>query len=262
MRAFVIRRIRSVGTFQSTRRDLLRRYHHPSAACHSNCSSLQFSFHNSSFLIQTVRKKRLWTSSCRCFGTSRSPPSDDNEETTTPTSKQELIEIWLQQLKSPPNLITLSRILSTPVLSYFIISNHYDWALYGCAAAGLTDFLDGFLAKRYNMNTVLGTYLDPLADKILINVLSISLWYSDILPTPLIVLWFGRDVALMGATYLLVKSETKSDGRFVVDPVNTPLKVEPTNISKINTVFQFLTLGVGMLQPVYGVPPGLLETLW
>jgi cardiolipin synthase len=104
--------------------------------------------------------------------------------------------------------------------------------------------------------------LDPLADKILINVLSISLWYSDILPTPLIVLWFGRDVALMGATYLLVKSETKSDGRFVVDPVNTPLKVEPTNISKINTVFQFLTLGVGMLQPVYGVPPGLLETLW
>jgi cardiolipin synthase len=125
----------------------------------------------------------------------------------------------------------------------------------------LTDFLDGFLAKRYNMNTVLGTYLDPLADKILINVLSISLWYSDILPTPLIVLWFGRDVALMGATYLLVKSETKSDGRFVVDPVNTPLKVEPTNISKINTVFQFLTLGVGMLQPVCGVPPGVLETL-
>ena len=47
----------------------------------------------------------------------------------------------------------------------------------------------------------------------------------------------------MGATYLLVRSETKSDGRFVVDPVNTPLKVEPTNISKVNTVFQFLTLG-------------------
>lgn len=257
------RKSRSFGTFPSTRRHAL--------STTSICIRRQFSLKSPSFLIQTVQTKRFWTSSsCRCFGTSGTPPSDntddDNQQkkqqSTTPKSKQELIHIWLQQLKSPPNLITLSRILSTPVLSYFIITQHYDWALYGCAAAGFSDFLDGFLAKRYQMNTVLGTYLDPLADKILINVLSISLWYADILPTPLIVLWFGRDVALMGATYLLVRSETKSDGRFVVDPVNTPLKVEPTNISKVNTVFQFLTLGVGMIQPVYGVPPGVLETLW
>lgn len=200
---------------------------------------------------------------CRYFGTNSSPPPDDkSKEQGTPTSTQELLQNWLRQLKSPPNLITLSRILCTPLLSYFIITQHYDWALYGCAAAGFSDFLDGFLAKRYNMGTVLGTYLDPLADKILINVLSVSLWYSDILPTPLIVLWMGRDAALMGATVLIVKSQTKSDDHFVVDPVNTPLKVEPTNISKLNTAFQFLTLGVGMLQPVYGVPPDILESLW
>lgn len=219
-------------------------------------------------MLANRRKRPLFPrsswNSLRYFATSPpSPQSDKNKdknEDQTQT-KRELMNNWLRQLKSPPNLITLSRILSTPVLSYFIIEQHYDWALFGCLAAGLSDVLDGFLAKRYNMGTVLGTYLDPLADKLLINVLSVSLWYSDILPTPLIVLWLGRDVVLMVGTYLMVSSSTKV-GRFVVDPVNTPLKVEPTNISKVNTAFQFLTLGVGMLQPVYGVPPGILESLW
>lgn len=233
--------------------------------------------HHHTFLLERsiLPNKRKIPFSCtalRFFATVPPTPTNDNNKdkkddddeqhsSTSATTKRELMNNFLQQLKSPPNLITLSRILSTPILSYFIISQHYDWALYGCFAAGVSDVLDGFIAKRYNMSTVLGTYLDPLADKILINVLSVSLWYSDILPTPLILLWLGRDVVLMGATYFMVSNKTKSD-QFVVDPLSTPLKVEPTNISKLNTAFQFLTLGVGLLQPVYNVPPGILETLW
>jgi cardiolipin synthase len=137
-------------------------------------------------------------------------------------------------------------------------------ALYGCFAAGLSDVLDGYLAKKFQMSTVLGSYLDPLADKLLINVLSLSLWHVNILPTPLIVLWLARDVGLMVATYTLVRSQTKS-GDWVVDPVTTPFQVEPTNISKVNTALQFLTILFGLLQPPldYYIPSGALEgTCW
>jgi phosphatidylglycerophosphate synthase len=201
--------------------------------------------------------KRSWTLFHNsCLSTSSSPPPKRVDEHE---NKQKLHQHWLRQLKSPPNIITAARILSTPLLSYLIITDHYELALVGCFAAGLSDVLDGYLAKNYNMSTVLGTYLDPLADKVLINVLSLSLWYADILPTPLICLWLARDVGLMVATYLYVRSETKS-GNWVVDPMTTPFKVEPTKISKVNTSFQFLTLIFGLLQPVYDI--GILETLW
>lgn len=235
--------------------------------CQSTAQSAFQSWENAN-----ARKRPLFPKSSfivfRSFASS--PPTPDNDDSkndndqqhsTAATNKRELLNVWLGQLKSLPNLITVSRILSTPLISYFIISEHYDWALYGCFIAGVSDVLDGYIAKRYGMTTVLGTYLDPLADKILINVLSISLWYSDILPTPLICLWLARDVVLMVGSYMVVATKTK-EGRFVVDPTSTPLKVEPTNISKLNTAFQFLTLGAGLLTPVYNIDPSILETLW
>lgn len=75
----------------------------------------------------------------------------DHEKTTTM-----FLRNWAQQLKSPPNIITSLRILSTPYLSFLIVSEQYDAALGGCLIAGLSDFMDGFLARRYNMKTVLG----------------------------------------------------------------------------------------------------------
>jgi cardiolipin synthase len=182
-----------------------------------------------------------------CFSSSSSsqPKRDEEQE-----SKQELTIHGWQQLKSPPNIITTARIVSTPLLSYLIITENYELALYGCFAAGISDVLDGYLAKNYDMATVLGSYLDPLADKFLINVVSLSLWYAGILPTPLICLWLARDVGLMGAAWYLYASSI------------TTIKVEPTSISKVNTALQFLTLYVGLLQPLNYIPPGALETVW
>mmetsp|Transcript_863 Transcript_863/g.1373 ORF Transcript_863/g.1373 Transcript_863/m.1373 type:complete len:335 (-) Transcript_863:19-1023(-) len=175
-------------------------------------------------------------------------------------SSGSLFQNFVGQLKSPPNILTSSRILLSPVLGYLVISGDYETAMIGCVYCGFTDYLDGFIAKRYNMSTVLGTYLDPLADKIIINVLSVSLWYNDMLPTPLVALWFARDLGLCVATYMYVRSNTKK-GQRVIDPVTTPLKVEPTLISKVNTVFQFLTLTVGLVQPIYGMPTEYLMGL-
>jgi cardiolipin synthase len=171
-----------------------------------------------------------------------------------------LLQNWLTQLKSPPNIITSTRILCTPILSHLIISEQYELALYGCLMAGASDALDGFLARHLNMKTVLGSYLDPLADKALINVLAVSLWYVHILPAPLVLLWGLRDVGLVVGSYLHVQQNT-SQGKWVIDPVTTPLQVQPTTISKVNTALQFLTLSVALIQPVYGTDPMIVESL-
>ena len=90
-----------------------------------------------------------------------------------------------------------------------------------------------------------------LADKILINILSLSLWITSTLPTPLVLLWVMRDVALMTGTYLFVQDNTAT-GQNVLDPSTTPLQINPTNISKMNTALQFATLSMGIciLDPI------------
>jgi cardiolipin synthase len=157
------------------------------------------------------------------------------------------------QVTSPPNLLTLTRVASTPLLSYLIVTNQYNAALAGCCLAAFSDWMDGYLAKHYNMSTVLGSYLDPLADKILINVLSVSLWHTAVLPTPLVVVWLGRDVALcIGTTYLYLNSSDKEKAP----------QVHPTTISKINTTLQFVTLFYGIVTPLYPAHETLNALCW
>ena len=137
-------------------------------------------------------------------------------------------------------------------------------AFYGCVVAAASDYVDGYLAKNYHMATVLGGYLDPMADKIIINVLSVSLWYTAILPTPLVALWFGRDILLIvgAATYVRSHSKESASAYEIYDPTVTPLKVNPTQLSKANTVLQFVTLGVGIVYPLYDIPPEAFSGLW
>lgn len=79
----------------------------------------------------------------------------------------------------------------------------------------------------------------------MINVLSVALCMNGTLPGELVLLWISRDIALMTGTYFVVKRQTAA-GVIVMDPVTTPLKVNPTVISKINTGLQFLTLSIGI----------------
>ena len=78
----------------------------------------------------------------------------DNEESKPKIPNQ---SIW-EQLKSPPNVITLTRMASTPILAHLIVSEEYTLAIGGCILAGLSDALDGFLAKNYKMETIVGRY--------------------------------------------------------------------------------------------------------
>jgi cardiolipin synthase len=113
------------------------------------------------------------------------------------------------------------------------------------------------------MNTVLGTYLDPIADKVLVNGLAISLWYTGILPTPLVALWATKDFVLLGGTAWYLYKEQNTINFFDMSIATKPLTVTPTTLGKANTGLQFATLALGIISPVVTttLPPSLLPSL-
>src|ERR1041384_8087809 len=132
---------------------------------------------------------------------------------------------------SIPNLITLARILLVPVVVWAIASNQMLFAFLLFAAAGVSDAVDGFLAKRFGMASELGKYLDPLADKVLIVAIYVSLGIVDALPRSLVILVVSRDLLIVGGvmfSWLLGK----------------PVGVKPHPVSKVNTAVQLLLVGL------------------
>ena len=128
---------------------------------------------------------------------------------------------------SIPNLITLGRILLVPVVVWAITAGEMRFAFALFVAAGLTDAVDGFLAKRFGMSTELGAYLDPLADKAMMVSVYIALGISDAIPAWLVILVVSRDIMIVGAIIL----------SWVMDK---PVPLKPLLVSKLNTVAQIL----------------------
>ncbi len=126
---------------------------------------------------------------------------------------------------SIPNLITLGRILLVPIVVWAIWSGAMWAAFVLFLAAGVSDAVDGYLAKRFNMTTVLGAYLDPLADKALIVSIYVTLGIQAVIPGWLVILVVSRDIMIVGAVVLSWL-------------VGSPVKVKPLLVSKLNTVAQ------------------------
>jgi len=144
---------------------------------------------------------------------------------------------------SIPNLITLGRILLVPIVVWAIMSNAMWVAFMLFLLAGVSDAVDGFLAKRFNMTTVLGAYLDPLADKALIVSIYLTLGISGYIPRWLVILVVSRDILIVGGIML---SWLMGD----------PLKIKPLLVSKLNTVAQiaFACVVLGSLGFNFEVP--------
>jgi cardiolipin synthase len=128
---------------------------------------------------------------------------------------------------SIPNLITLGRILLVPVLVWAITSGEMRIAFLLFLAAGISDAVDGFLAKRFGMATELGAYLDPLADKAMIVSIYVALGIAEAIPHWLVILVVSRDIMIVGAVMLSWL-------------VNKPVALKPLMISKLNTVAQIV----------------------
>ena len=128
---------------------------------------------------------------------------------------------------SIPNLITLGRILLVPIVVWAITSGGMRIAFFLFLAAGISDGVDGFLAKRFHMTSELGAYLDPLADKALIVSIYISLGIAGALPIFLVILVVSRDIMIISAFMLSWL-------------VGKPMPVRPLAVSKANTLAQIL----------------------
>ncbi len=109
----------------------------------------------------------------------------------------------LNPLRSAPNLLTLMRICLAPFLVAAILEGHYLLSFTLFVVAGLTDALDGALARVLKQRSMLGHYLDPVADKLLLSTLFLVLLYKGLMPVTVTVLVFGRDVGILMVAALL-----------------------------------------------------------
>jgi cardiolipin synthase len=126
-----------------------------------------------------------------------------------------------------PNFITLGRIISVPVIFWLLLSGQNRIAFFVFVCAGVSDAVDGFLAKRFNWSTELGAYLDPLADKLLIVSIFIALGVREELPLWLVIAVVSRDILIVAAVLLA----------WLLDQ---PVRIKPFAVSKANTALQIV----------------------
>lgn len=128
-----------------------------------------------------------------------------------------------------PNLLTLIRIILVPVIVILLIQASFFKAMIVFVVAGITDGLDGFLARVLNQKTVLGAYLDPLADKALILTSFVTLSVMGVVPSWLSVIVISRDcIILVGISILVL--------------MDISFEVKPTFVSKVTTTLQLMTI--------------------
>jgi len=146
-----------------------------------------------------------------------------------------------------PNLITLGRILLVPVIIWAIASGQMAVAFVLFVIAGISDAVDGFLAKRFHMQSETGALLDPLADKALLVSIFVALGITADLPRWLVILVVSRDVIIIGAV-------------IVSWLLGRPIPMKPLMVSKLNTVAQvsyaalvLASLGFGLVLPTLDV---------
>jgi cardiolipin synthase len=139
-----------------------------------------------------------------------------------------------------PNLITIGRILLVPVVVWAIGSGQMQIAFLIFLIAGVSDAVDGFLAKRFGWRTELGAYLDPLADKLLIVSIFIALGVRDEQPLWLVIAVVSRDILIIAAVLLA----------WLLDQ---PINIKPLSLSKANTVAQILLAAVVLADGAFGL---------
>ena len=147
-----------------------------------------------------------------------------------------------------PNLITLGRILLVPIVVWAIVSGQMRIAFILFVVAGVSDGIDGFLAKRFQMKSELGAYLDPLADKALIVSIYISLGIATALPIFLVILVVSRDIMIVSAFLLSLL-------------VGKPMPIRPLMVSKANTAAQIVLAVLVLAEQAFGFHVALASQL-
>jgi cardiolipin synthase len=143
---------------------------------------------------------------------------------------------------SIPNIITLGRIMLVPIIVWAIVSSQMEVAFAVFLIAGISDAVDGFLAKRFNMTSELGALLDPLADKALLVSIYMSLGIWGAIPRWIVILVVSRDIMIVGAVII----------SWLFDK---PVAMKPSMVSKLNTVSQVAFAALVLASLGFGFDP-------
>jgi cardiolipin synthase (CMP-forming) len=145
---------------------------------------------------------------------------------------------FLQQLRAAPNLLTLMRLFIIPFTVIQILDHRYGVALALFVAAGISDALDGRIARWLGQSTRLGQYLDPIADKLLLSTLFLTITHMALVPRYVTVLVFSRDFGILLISTLLYATNTLRDFR-------------PSLLGKLNTFAQIITVLIVLCEQVW-----------
>lgn len=149
---------------------------------------------------------------------------------------------------SLPNIITLARLLSVPLTVWLILDGRLSAAFGMFVAAGVSDAVDGWIAKRWGQRTELGALLDPIADKTLLVAIFVTLGIAGHIPAWLVILAVFRDLLIVGG-YILLRLNAP-----------TEFKARPLLISKANTGFQIALVAIVLARLGLGLDLGGLVT--
>ena len=145
-----------------------------------------------------------------------------------------------------PNYITLSRIVSVPFINYFVFINQHEIACGLFLLASVTDFVDGYIARNWpNQQSALGSILDPLADKLLIGSLTITLAINNMLPFELAFIILARDIILIITSLILrykLIDEPKTFTKYINVRKYSTVQIKADTISKFNTFNQLVLI--------------------
>jgi cardiolipin synthase (CMP-forming) len=126
-----------------------------------------------------------------------------------------------------PNFITIFRFLLVPAVIWALVSDNVGWALVFFVVAGVSDAVDGFIARHFDQRSELGAYLDPMADKILLVSVFIVLGFMGELPLWLVIAAVSRDALIVAAVLLS-------------SLMSHPVEMKPLFVSKANTTAQIV----------------------
>jgi len=149
--------------------------------------------------------------------------------------------LFLAQFRAAPNLLTLLRLFIIPFLVINILDRHWVTAFALIVLAGISDGLDGLMARWLSQHTQLGQYLDPIADKLLLSTLFLVLTHVGDIPRYVTVLVFSRDLGILLISTLLFATNTLRDFR-------------PSVFGKMNTFIQIFAVGGVMTSRVFDIP--------
>ncbi len=147
-----------------------------------------------------------------------------------------------------PNAISTMRILLVVPILMFLLEGEFAWALGLFIVAGFSDGIDGYLARTYDWQSPLGALLDPVADKLLIAGMFVTLSWIELVPVWLTVIVILRDVLIFGGAVAY---------NFLIRPVEG----EPTTVSKLNTILTLLFLTAVLTRAGFGWPGEVVTTV-